>query len=192
MAEAVSSPRRKAFQHLDDIMLPQPDLFWSHVDKAGECWLWTARIGTTGYGAVSVLRNGFHRTFKAHRVAWELENGPIPEGKFLCHHCDNPPCVNPTHMFIGSHNDNMADAKAKGRMRWANTHARRIDPSLTVRGERHGQARLTLNDVEEIKRRYAGGELQRVIASDYGVRQTQVSRIVRGERWANQGVPALG
>jgi hypothetical protein len=88
--------------------------FWSRVDipnREALCWEWTAAKRRFGYGAMNIagVQMG------AHRIAWELFNGPIPDGLHACHHCDNPSCVNPSHIFLGTHADNMADRKAKGR-----------------------------------------------------------------------------
>jgi HNH endonuclease len=94
---------------------PQPvaSRFWnkadtSHVDG---CWNW---VGSkrNGYGVIRKYRLYYY----AHRVAWELTNGAIPSGLFVCHHCDNPPCVNPAHLFLGTHADNMRDKTDKGRI----------------------------------------------------------------------------
>lgn len=87
--------------------------FWDGVDKqpGDGCWEWTGHCNDGGYGRVT--RQTEDRL--AHRYAWELENGPIPDGMFVCHHCDNPPCVRPDHLFLGTHTDNMRDAQRKGR-----------------------------------------------------------------------------
>jgi hypothetical protein len=112
----------------------------------------------------------------AHRLAWELTHGPIPPGQFVCHTCDNPPCVNPAHLFLGSAADNSADMVAKGRQAPAEKTARR--------GESHGRALLTAAEVAEIRSRYAaGGTTYRQLASEYGVGPPHVWAIVNRRVW---------
>src|SRR5262245_21566157 len=86
--------------------------FWRRVDKSGDCWLWTGTKTINGYGS---LRVGASRNTAAHRFAWELANGPIPEGMYICHHCDVRNCVRLDHLFLGDHDANMADMARKGR-----------------------------------------------------------------------------
>lgn len=142
---------------------PPDARFWAKVDKRGldECWEWQA--ATNRYGQFWI--EGEFRG--AHRVAWELTNGPIPTGMQVCHHCDNPPCVNPAHLFIGTALDNNRDRAAKGRSA-VNT------PRNT---------KLSLGDLAEIRKRYATGTVsQRVLAADFGVTQGHVSDIVNGKK----------
>lgn len=145
------------------------EYFWSKVDRTGDCWPWTGCKNWAGYGKVGV-ENQLKGT---HRVAWELTNGPIPDGLHVCHRCDNPPCCNPDHLFLGTRSDNMRDAWAKGR----GVHQ-------VMHGEQHGMAKVTEADVREIRTRYAaGGVTQAALAAVYGISDVQVSNIVRHKNW---------
>src|SRR6266566_1485071 len=105
-------------------------LFWAKVDKAyGDCWIWTGSRDNYGYGLLTIQR----RLYTASRVSYFIANGPIPNGMLVCHHCDNPPCVNPSHLFIGSHKRNIQDSLVKGRC---------------------AAIKLTENQVREIRRRH--------------------------------------
>ncbi len=151
--------------------------FWSKVDKTGPahpvlgtpCWVWTAGR-SRGYGS---LRTG-GRTMQTHRVAWELTNGPIPGGMSVLHRCDNPPCCNPAHHFVGTQTENMRDMDAKGRRA----------PIQVKAGAANGRAKLDDGDVAAIRRLHAtGGWSQRKLAERFGVSQSLIGHVVRGLAW---------
>lgn len=96
--------------------------FWDRLDKTGDCWLWMGYCNGDGYGVVSTAAGYLALT---HRAAWALTNGPIPEGMRILHRCDNPPCCNPAHLFLGTQIDNIRDRDAKGRGRGRATHCPR-------------------------------------------------------------------
>lgn len=107
-------------------------------------------------------------------MSWEFANGPIPAGMKICHTCDNPPCVNPAHLFVGTDADNMADMARKGR-------ASKNLTKVYTRGNEHHNAKLTDEQVGELRREYeAGGTSQSRLAVKFGVSQALVSKIVRG------------
>jgi hypothetical protein len=134
------------------------------VEPNSYCWLWLSTIHDSGYGLL--WRNGKH--VRAHRVSYEHFVGPIPEGLHVCHRCDVPCCVNPDHLFLGTHCDNMRDMASKAR---------------ASHGERRPGARLTADDVLNIRRSAAAGVSQASLARKYCVSEVSVSRIVRRKAW---------
>lgn len=149
-----------------------PARFWSKVSvsPSAACWEWLAGRTASGYGVFTPALGKWQR---AHRYIWEREHGPIAPGLCVCHACDNRACVNPAHLFLGTHADNAADRVAKGR-------------GGAPTGEINGQAKLTLETAVAIRGLYAERRLsQRAIAARFGVTQTTVSRVVRGASWAH-------
>jgi hypothetical protein len=147
------------------------DKFWSFVDKSGgedECWKWTR--GRTGeYGIVNI--DGTQ--MQTHRASWTLTRGEIPVGMSICHRCDVPICVNPSHLFLGTHADNMRDMGAKGR--WRN---------VAHVGSKNGFARLNETLVAEMRllRKSTGLSYQK-IAKQYGVSWATAYFAVTGKNW---------
>lgn len=145
------------------------DRFWRDVEKTDGCWLWTGARTSDGYGSVRVEG----RMVGAHRVAYELAHGAMPTGTSVLHTCDVRSCVRPDHLFLGTQEDNVRDMVAKGRA------------NLTgIRGERHHDAKLTADDVREIRRMHAAGEGGYMrLAKRFGVRRTSILKIVRRQTW---------
>ncbi len=134
--------------------------FWSHVTKTPDgCWLWNGAKDRHGYG--KFLTN----SPLAHRIAYLLVKGEIPNGLELLHGCDNPPCINPDHLSPGTHKENLAEAGKKGRM----------GPKTR---------KLSQSDVDRIRQRYLAGDLAPRIAADYRIHSRHVTRLVRGDRWS--------
>lgn len=150
------------------------EVFWSKVAKGrhDECWPWMAARFQNGYGAISRYR----KNLKAHRVAFQMARGPIPEGAVICHTCDNPPCCNPAHLFIGSNRDNTRDCIAKGRY-----NAFKVAPT---RGEQRYNAKLNESGVRAMRSLYASGShTQAELAALFGVSAFVVSQIIRRKKW---------
>lgn len=144
-----------------------PEYFWSRrVVTEAACWEWTGPRHDYGYGITKV--DG-HRVY-AHRQAYILTYGPIPDGFFVCHHCDNPPCFNPEHLFAAEPRDNTLDSLHKGRF---------------TTGERQPIAKLTRGEAAVIRQRIATREygIQRRLAREYGVSETVIGLIKRGRIW---------
>ena len=172
--------------------------FMRKVNKSAGCWEWTACLSTDGYGKFGI--GGKHGgTERAHRTSWRLLVGPIPDGAFVLHRCDNKRCVRPSHLFLGTQADNIADASKKGRIQHGDGHWTARMPNRVIRGSKHwwhknpvrgeasGNAKLTAKQVRSIRRMWACGKmLQREIAARFGVGQQQVCRIVNGLRWASE------
>jgi hypothetical protein len=157
--------------------MPASVRFWRNVNKTDGCWTWTAARCADGYGQIYVSPD---RMVSAHRFSWEIANGPIPDGLWVLHACDNPPCVRPDHMFLGTNADNMRDMVSKGRQ-WAQAR-----PEAVVRGSRIPWAKLTEAQVVDIRSRYAaGGTTYARLAAEYGVAESAVGLVVTRRTWTH-------
>lgn len=143
--------------------------FWRKVKKGkdDECWNWIGSIGPDGYGAVYIGPAGAVRQLKAHRISYVYTNGPIPDGMCVLHKCDNPSCVNPAHLFLGTRKDNNLDKVQKGRQ----PHNQ---------GETNPRAKLTRQGAEEIRKMLDAGYTQTELARMFDIGQAQISRVKRG------------
>ena len=145
------------------------DRFWAKVDQTGDCWLWTGLRHSNGYG-VGWANGG---RMYAHRVSWLVANGPIPAGLHVLHHCDNPPCVRPDHLFLGTATDNMRDMARKGRA-----------GGLMPRGHANPNSKLTADDVRSVRAALSAGEVPADIARRFGVRPQSITAIASGKSWS--------
>jgi hypothetical protein len=162
--------------------------FWAKVRKSDApdgCWEWigSPRSKDIPYGCFWV--NG--RTKSAPRYSWELHYGPIPDGMAVRHFiCDNPPCVRPDHLLLGTNEENTGDRTRKGRGVAGDTHPARLHPETRPRGENHPKARLTALQVVDIRARYAAGGVRQVdLAAEFGITQASISALLRGKTWVS-------
>lgn len=139
-----------------------------YTDRSGDCWIWTGASDHHGYGRLKVPGT----VLKAHRVAYELASGTHPGALDVCHRCDTPACVRPEHLFLGTHAENMADMKRKGR-------------AGAARGEDSGMVKYTPEIVASLRADNARGIGYRRLSRLYEMPRSTVQGIVRGERWAH-------
>lgn len=177
----------------DRMSAKNEDRFWGHVDKVSspyECWLWTKGKSTRGYGQVS-----FHgRHMRANRVAWILTHGDIPDDMIVCHNCpggDNPSCVNPAHLWLGTHKDNAIDRERKGRSKhkggggFGDRNGMRQHPESVLRGERNARAKLTNQQAEAVRARYnPPNNTLKQVAEEFGVSIRTTHRIILGKSYS--------
>lgn len=138
----------------------------SVVNEQTGCHEWIGAASSFGHGNINV--DG--KYWKVHRYAWTLARGAIPDGMCVCHHCDNPPCINPEHLFLGTRKDNSDDMYRKGRGR------------KSV-GSGHWYSKFSDEDVRRIREAYLFGARQVDLAAAYGVHQTAISTVVRRQNW---------
>ncbi len=151
--------------------IPVEVRFWSKVNKTKSCWLWTGCLHPHGYGMLTLFAPSKHKEC-AHRISWTMHNGPIPDGLYVLHNCpggDNPACVNPAHLFLGTPDDNMKDAAKKGRM---------------PRGVTHHNVKLSGDDVAAIRKLYSPRIYSTyMLAKQFGVGQSAIFKIVKHKNW---------
>jgi hypothetical protein len=151
--------------------IPFSERFWALVEKGPGCWNWKGcDDGQQGYGRIKYEQ----RNIGAHRASWLLHFGEIPDGLHVCHGCDNPKCVRPEHLFLGTNEENRADCVAKGRQKCGDN-----------RGSRHGMSKVTEVDVKAIRAAYIpqkhGNKAK--IAAQFGISESAVVQIIWRKRW---------
>jgi len=146
--------------------------FWEHVDKTGSCWLWTGSKDKDGYGGFT---DENRRNIRAHRASWIIHFGPIPTGMNVCHKCDNPPCVRPDHLFLGTYQDNTIDMVNKGRHGGGGKGV--------SRGSRNGCAKLNEQQVLKIRDLLDKGEKTDIIAAKFKVYWLTIFNIKHRKTW---------
>jgi HNH endonuclease len=166
--------------------------FWKRVNKDGKvhpilktrCWDWVGG-NIRGYGHFWV--NG--KTVKAHRYSYTVYVGEIPNGLLVLHKCDNPSCVNPDHLFVGTELENRQDCTGKGRQARGNTHGSKTRPESVLRGGRHPRTRLTETLVKKIRVEYVKGSTSRGtygLAAKYNLSQATIQRVTSGTDWTTR------
>lgn len=162
--------RPRVFKGKPDLSESDLSRFWSNIRKGEGCWEWIGSKLLRGlpYGTFTFTADGVRKTALAHRLSWMTVNGDIPNNLMVCHRCDNPLCINPDHLFLGTHSDNMKDMKEKGR---------------SAHGDKSGRSILKSSDIPVITKRYENGESAAEIAADYGVSGATVFYAVKGKSW---------
>lgn len=174
--------------HPDEALRVAIAYFWTRIDTSGgpdACHLWTGRVNKDGYGQVKFMGQPWQG---AHRLAWKLTHGPIPANMRVLHKCDNPPCCNTGHHFLGTQADNVRDMHAKGRAHKSSgdAHWTRLYPAAVARGERANSAILTENQVREIRQRYIPSVVSStMLGREFGVTHRTILLIVHRKQWAH-------
>lgn len=157
--------------------LAAEDRFWEKVSTVGDCWEWQGHRDKAGYGTFHVSK--YRHGEKAHRYSYELAYGSVPEASerhdvCVLHECDNPPCVNPAHLFIGSQLENIRDRHNKGR-------TKATSPVINRPGDSHPRVKLKYVEVEQLRALRESGWLHRELAKHFGVSSSYVSRLLSKE-----------
>lgn len=154
--------------------------FLSKFERGGGCWNWKAGKNPKGYG---VFRLGLKQV-RANRLSWTQHRGPIPEGLMVCHRCDNPACVNPDHLWLGTAADNLGDMAAKGRAAKGDQNGARLYPERVARGEKQGLSKLSESQVLSIREEYAAGGISKdALGRKFGVTGSTIRFIVTRKTW---------
>ena len=158
----------KSLKHVTE---KDKERFWANAIVKDGCWGWTGYRNTKNYAAM--LSQDLGRSIGAHRISWVIHNGPTPDGMCVCHHCDNPECTNPDHLFLGTYKDNIRDMMNKGRQ------------SFRPPGSANPQAKLTEEQVLEIRSLHDQGVGYRNLSKRFSMGETVIWRIVKRKKWTH-------
>ena len=154
--------------------------FWSKVLKGSSCWMWSGYVGDRGYGYF-IPHHG-HKVC-AHRYAYYISNKSFDESLLVCHKCDVPLCVRPSHLFLGTVEDNVADRCKKGRTASGASHWTRKYPNLVVRGERNNKSKLCRDQVREIRDLHKDGMTKKSLATIFKVSRRSIKLVIERKSW---------
>jgi len=169
-------------------LTPEQKFAHNTPDRPAEgCWVWRGSLESHGYGQTKIRS----KQVLAHRLSWLLHHGSLPGDLCVLHRCDNPPCVRPDHLFLGTRADNFADMVAKGRRNVARgvRSGRHTKPERTARGVGSGKAKLDDDRVIAIRREYAEGATIAEVARRHDISEGGVRHIIRGRAWSHVGGP---
>lgn len=154
---------------------------WSYVNigSKSECWDWQKGLFSSGYGQ---FRIG-NKKMRSHRLSYEIAHGSIPQGMCICHKCDNRKCVNPSHLFMGTTQQNTQDRHLKKRNATGKRHGAYTKPESRLPGSRNGQAKLTVEQVREIRRLRKRGYSFSQLSGNFDISKSQISNIIRNKSW---------
>jgi len=172
--------------------------FWSKVDKTEDCWLWTGRPDRDGYGRLRYHDGDRWTTRQSHRISYEIHVGLVPPGLCVLHHCDNPPCVNPDHLHLGTIADNNNECKQRGRTACGDKNGSRTCPGSMPRGDAHwmrrtpwrvprgslrANSKLDESSVAMIRAACKLGAKRKDLAARFGVCPSTITWITTGKMW---------
>ncbi len=182
---------RKIFKNEEETWISLVIRFWKYTNKTngqgpkGDCWMWIGGKSKEGYGKLKLRfkRNNINKSYLAHRVSYRIHNGNFDESLLVCHNCDNPSCVNPNHLFLGTNADNSLDMKLKSRACKGNDNWMRKNPDRVKRGLNHPRAKFSAKDISKIFDLKSQGKTGREISNIFEVHEETIYRLLNGKSY---------